>query len=373
MKTEGDLTVPSELGEGYHATFARLCRMFRARGVPPSETADLAQETIARTLLHLRRRGLMDPGRSNGHAANGNGNGTNGNGTNGNGARRLELPADAGIEPLIKRIAINLLIDRARAAAPKMLPIDGAEEIAQPGLDPSDEVARRQQRAQVHRAIGDLSSRHRTAMLLSLEGLTPAEIATHLGIRRNAADALLYRARRSLAKHLSTLGGLIRGLAVIIALRLRALARRPEATTLSDAAFAGQAVLGIAAATLGTLLVLTLPASTEADAAVPPIAVEAPVSAGADIASVEAPATITPEKDVVEPTRTAGVSPRTDIDVQGHEVHTGAGFKDPATGQDEEFGLDLIHERDEADRGVAGPMLDSVTEFTCDTATACEE
>lgn len=365
VKTERDLVVPSQLSEGYRATFNRLCRMFRARGVPASEVADLAQETITRTLLHLRRRGLLTASTPDEAGADGHGTPV------------FDGPPDGGIEPLIKRIAINLLIDRARAATPQLLPIDGAEDVAEPGLDLGDEVARRQQRVQVHRAIDDLSSRHRTAMLLSLEGLTPAEIADHLGIQRNAADALLYRARRSLAKHLAAIGGLIRGLAVLAALRVRAAARRVNEASIADATWAGQAAFGLTAATLGTVLAFTLPPAPSADATVPRApAVSTVTSATEPAATVATPASRETTQHGMaggEGRADAVVRPKADIDIDDHAVRTGAEFENPSTGEDEGFGIDLLHQRDEHDRGITGPLLDEATGAACDETGSCEE
>lgn len=198
--------LPHELDDGFEATFERLRRWFRSRGVPGEEAADLAQEAIARALIHLRRHGF-DP--------------------------------EVGADPLLNTIGRNLLIDRARSLGPVVVPIEAAEFVDE-GFDPSDEVARMAARRAVRAAIGTLSSRHRRAMLLTLDGFSPGEIADHFGIQRNAADALLHRARRRLADQLRATIGAALGWVAVIAVRARSGARRAaETARISDLVASG--------------------------------------------------------------------------------------------------------------------------------------
>lgn len=111
-----------------------------------------------------------------------------------------------GLDPLINRIARNLLIDRHRRVAPHLVPLDSAEEAADPSADPTEEVIRRQRSREVRSAVSELPDRHQTAIMYSLGGMTPAEVGDRLGIGRNAADALLHRARRSLRDRLRHVG-----------------------------------------------------------------------------------------------------------------------------------------------------------------------
>lgn len=166
--------------------------MFRMRGLTPEDAADLAQEAAARAILHLRRRGQDGD----------------------------------ELDPLLNRIARNLLIDRARSAAPRLVSLDDAEELGDAGDDPSEEVSRRQVRRAVRHAIGELPPRHRTAITFSLSGLTPAQVAERMGIRRNAADALLHRARRSLAERLRGTGHDMLGAIGVLGLKIRVASRR---------------------------------------------------------------------------------------------------------------------------------------------------
>src|SRR5437867_6478036 len=116
--------------------------MFRARGCSPEESADLAQEAAVRAFMHIRRWGV----------------------------------AGAGLDPLLNRIARNLLIDRYRRVTPHLVPLDSADEIHDPAQDPSEEVARRQRRTAVQSAIRSLPARHQKAIVASLSGLSPEEV-----------------------------------------------------------------------------------------------------------------------------------------------------------------------------------------------------
>jgi RNA polymerase sigma factor (sigma-70 family) len=166
--------------------------MFRMRGLTPEDAADLAQEAAARAILHLRRWGQDGD----------------------------------QLDPLLNRIARNLLIDRARSAAPRLVSLDDADELGDTGDDPSEVVSRRQARRAVRHAIRELAPRHRTAIMFSLSGMTPAQVAQRMGIRRNAADALLHRARRSLAERLRAVGHDTLGAVGALGLRIRLASRR---------------------------------------------------------------------------------------------------------------------------------------------------
>ena len=166
--------------------------MFRARGCTPEEAADLAQDAAVRAFVHIRRWGV----------------------------------ASGGLDPLLNRIARNLLIDRYRRSSPHLVPLDSAKELHDPEQDPTEEVARRQRRRAVHHAIRALPSRHQRAINYSLSGMTPEEVGNQLGIGRNAADALLHRARRSLKEHLSPVRDGMWGLALATRVRWDRFTRR---------------------------------------------------------------------------------------------------------------------------------------------------
>ncbi len=222
--------LPDELQQAYAQTFDRLRRMFRARGCTPEEAADLAQDAAVRAFVHIRRWGV--------------------NGT--------------GLDPLLNRIARNLLIDRYRRTTPHIVPLDDAGELQDPDQDPTEEVARRQRTHAVRSAIQGLPVRHQTAITHSLNGLTPEEVGRRMGIGRNAADALLHRARRSLKERLQTVGEGMFGVALGIRVRWDKMTRRNGvgggADVLQQAAQTGVAaaaaviiaVIGIAGAGAGS-------------------------------------------------------------------------------------------------------------------------
>lgn len=181
--------MPHELDGAYRRTFARLKGLFRAWGCSPEEAADLAQEAAIRAYTHVRRAGVTGD----------------------------------GLDPLINRIARNLLIDRHRRVAPHLVPIESAEDVSDPGADPTEEIIRRQRRHAVRSAVRELPSRHQTAILYSMHGMSPAEVGDRLGIGRNAADALLHRARRSLRERLRQVGE--GALSAVLWVRVRATGR----------------------------------------------------------------------------------------------------------------------------------------------------
>jgi RNA polymerase sigma factor CnrH len=204
--------------------------MFRARGCTPEEAADLAQDAAVRAFVHIRRWGV--------------------NGT--------------GLDPLLNRIARNLLIDRYRRTTPHIVPLDDAGELQDPDQDPTEEVARRQRTHAVRSAIKGLPVRHQTAITYALNGLTPEEVGKRMGIGRNAADALLHRARRSLKERLQTVGEGMFGVALGIRVRWDDLSRRmglgATSETLRSAAFASG--MGALAATVAVAMGISGSGST---------------------------------------------------------------------------------------------------------------
>ncbi len=159
--------VAPELDERFGSTFSYLARIFRSRGFRPDEADDLAQETILRTLTHLRRHG-----------------------------RRAE-----NLTPLLHTVAKNLIVERFRTGGREVaVAID--ERIPAIGPDPEEQALTHDRARLVNQAIQELPAKQRRAILLWLEGLTAAEIAVDLGIKRNAVDVLLHRSRRYLATRL---------------------------------------------------------------------------------------------------------------------------------------------------------------------------
>jgi RNA polymerase sigma-70 factor (ECF subfamily) len=182
---------PSELDAGYDATLARLLRIFRSRGFTADEAEDLAQEVFVRTVSHLRRHGRM----------------------------RDDL------RPLMNTIAKNLIVERFRTGGREVASAV-IERYMPEAADVIDDVVGRDRDRRIRDALGDLPDRQRDAVVLWMEGSGPAEIADRLDVRRNAADALLHRAKRRLARRLRDCRDGVWGTGALGLHRLRATARR---------------------------------------------------------------------------------------------------------------------------------------------------
>ncbi|MCA1833720.1 MAG: RNA polymerase sigma factor [Actinomycetota bacterium] len=184
--------IPEELGAEYRRTFERLRGHFRVRGICPEEASDMAQEAAMRAFMHVRRRGMTGD----------------------------------NLFPLINQIARNMLIDRHRRGGPTLVALDDAEPVADTSADPTEQVVSLEASRAVREAVGALPDRHRDAILYALAGMTPAQVGERMGIGRNAADALLHRARRSLKDRLRSVGEGTFGIAALVAFRVRETARR---------------------------------------------------------------------------------------------------------------------------------------------------
>ncbi|HJT37545.1 MAG TPA: sigma-70 family RNA polymerase sigma factor, partial [Actinomycetota bacterium] len=160
------------IGPAYPQLLSALSGWFRSRGVPSEESKDLAQETILRTLIHLKRHGQRGD----------------------------------DLKPLVFTIARNLLTERARRGVGNVVTLSDDIDVADPSPTPLDTVMAGEERLAVGDALASLGSRHRKVIELWMRGDTPADIAHALGIKRNAADALLHRARRRLASVLRESG-----------------------------------------------------------------------------------------------------------------------------------------------------------------------
>jgi DNA-binding CsgD family transcriptional regulator len=172
------------------------------------------------------------------------------------------------------------------------VPLESARELHDPTQDPTEEVARRQRRRALERAIGALSARHRQAIGYALSGLTPEEVGRRLGIGRNAADALLHRARRSLRAHLSAVRDGMWSLAVGARLGWTRLTRRSAVDpglAEASAVTLAHSVVGLAAAAL--VASLAFPASPPPPRPPVRVSTEQPVSAleGAAVPASPAP------------------------------------------------------------------------------------
>lgn len=319
----------AELDEEYPSTFLRLQRMFRSRGVPAEEAADMAQETAVRLLAHLERRGDVAP--------------------------------DPG--PLIHRIATNLMIDRARSHSRRVISLEDSaiDEPAAPD-DTHEEVSRRHRDDVLWRAIGKLSDKQRLAIAMSLRGMAPAEIAGRLGIERNAVDALLHRGRRTLADRLHGVREGLLAFPAIAAVKVRSTLRRGFSTDGAQMLSASPALGNLASAVVALALA--------AGAFSPPVSIASAVAVASAhpgaVSAVRAPARA--PGTTAKPGGGASVArprARVAVDPRDHSVDVKTGVRDPITGETEPVEIQIWQTRDDAQRGVIGPTLDSATDTTC--------
>lgn len=107
------------------------------------------------------------------------------------------------------RIAVNSCVDyvRRRARSGAVSLEDGvAAMVADSQLDPEQELARRQLRRDLARAISGLSLKLRTALILhDVEGLTHEEIARIAGCSVGTTKSRLFRAREEVRRRLEQL------------------------------------------------------------------------------------------------------------------------------------------------------------------------
>lgn len=314
-----DVGAAAQLVGSYPAIFRELRAMFQARGVPADESADLAQESILRTIVHLTRHGQ----------------------------------ARDDVRPLVRTIARNLLVTRVRQRHLELVPLTTDDEIADLAQQPLDEIVESEQREAVQAAIRSLSMRHRRVVGLWMQGLTPAQIARELGIKRNAADALLHRARRRLASKLD--GRVLPGILGLVFLRVRnSWGKLGDAMSrLDPTGTVAQATSGLAAVAITAALLASAPAI--GTRAVPDEKGFTSPSVGAtvEVKSVHGQAALIDTREAATPAVSA---PREYRVVQSPKV-------DSPTREGEEVGLDLVYEPDHGNHhvvdGVIAPAVDA--------------
>jgi RNA polymerase sigma-70 factor (ECF subfamily) len=121
--------------------------------------------------------------------------------------RLAELREGQPVKAWLLRVLHNLFVDGTRRA--RRSPIACAEDgtglavsTASPHRTPEDSASDAQREEVLHRAWLALDSSHRALLALRAEGYTLAEIAEITGVAPDALNTRLYRARRSLARHL---------------------------------------------------------------------------------------------------------------------------------------------------------------------------
>ena len=215
--TNADTT--SSIVPSYPQLLSAVSGWFRSRGVPAEEAKDLGQDTIVRTLVHLKRHGQRGD----------------------------------DLKPLVFTIARNLFTERARRGAGMVVALTDEMDVPDPSPTPLDTVMQHEESTAVAGALASLGSRHRRVIELWMHGETPADIARTFGIKRNAADALLHRARRRLASALRESGEAFGSFLGLLGLRARLTLQRIafglsrfDPTALFAQAVGAVAVVGIA-------------------------------------------------------------------------------------------------------------------------------
>ena len=321
------------------AAHARLVRVFRSRGLRDEDAADLTQETIVRTLTHLRRHGR----------------------------RRSD------IAPLVNTVAKHLLFEHYRTSGRELaIPVDN--DVVETIDDIAHEVIDRERDMQLRRAIAELPARKRVAMRMALDGSAPAEIARELGMKRNAVDVLLHRTRRLLAERLHTLRDGVWGAGAVLWTHTRSALRRAACWNSSDPT---PSTIAPALLTLAAILIAgQATAHRPGDAIVRPIvAATASVHAGdpsrADARKVAGSRLPTAAPASGETSR----RPKTDVELEVRNLRIGVFTEiyNPFTAEREEYGAGTEYVRDDRP-GITGPIIDGAITSTCATAPSiCTE
>jgi RNA polymerase sigma-70 factor (ECF subfamily) len=117
----------------------------------------------------------------------------------------LALPSfrgEASLRTFVARIATYRAVTHlARSRkAPACLELD--QDIAAPGDNPEMHAAALSRQARLIQAVGRLPLAYRQTVLLTLEGLSPGEVAETLGITANAVAIRLSRAKEILREQM---------------------------------------------------------------------------------------------------------------------------------------------------------------------------
>jgi RNA polymerase sigma factor (sigma-70 family) len=314
----------------YRSALAGLVGYFRAKGVRTEDARDLAHETVLRTLVHLERHG--------------------------------RTRTDLG--PLTKTIARNLLVERLRKATPSLVPLSDAAQIVDDAPEPPDRALATERREAVREALRSLTPRHRRVVELWMSGRSPAEIARTLGIKRNAADAILHRARRALASKLGPRA--LWGLLVLAWFRARASVRDAAQTVASfspSSAAAVPAGLSLATVGLAALITVTAPAA--------PSPADAPNDMTTSAARVTAPQRVASRSITERPAATPVRAPAPSAPEPVRYAMTAeTEITDPTTGDGEKRGVDFWYDPNANGRG---PLDDVIEPLLRNACAKCEQ
>lgn len=124
---------------------------------------------------------------------------------------RAESPdAGATFFTWLARVIVNFCLDRRRRKQP--VPLEAANDVADPTPSAADVLAARETAARVATAVAALPERQRAALVMChYEEMSNGEAATALGLSVGAVESLLVRARRTLRDALAGLDPDLRG------------------------------------------------------------------------------------------------------------------------------------------------------------------
>jgi RNA polymerase sigma factor (sigma-70 family) len=108
--------------------------------------------------------------------------------------------ADAGLRTYIARIAHNRAISHVGREMRRPLSFDLDDDLPAAGPTPEDIAVEKDARRKLEDAVRRLSIGQRVVATLALEGFTPEEVASVLGITSAAASVRLHRAQAQLRK-----------------------------------------------------------------------------------------------------------------------------------------------------------------------------
>lgn len=105
---------------------------------------------------------------------------------------------EASIRTFVARIATNRAVTHVTRAMKSTPPLELNEELEAPGESPETQIIAADQERKLVSAIRGLPLAYRQPAMLTLEGLTPKEIAESLGITTNAVAIRMSRAKELL-------------------------------------------------------------------------------------------------------------------------------------------------------------------------------
>ena len=109
---------------------------------------------------------------------------------------------DSSLRTFVARIATNRAITHVARALKSPPALELSEHIPEPGDNPENQAVAASRQARLMMAVRRLPLALRQAVTLTLEGLSPMEIAGVLGLTPNAVSVRLSRAKDILRQHL---------------------------------------------------------------------------------------------------------------------------------------------------------------------------